>query len=188
MKKKIMAGVITAATLAALMGAPANATPLSSGSSGISIPNIQLPPLPKFELPNLPGSSLPAPLPQGNPTTRTVNIDGVMLTPDEATVVRLVNDHRIRHGLHPLRVDQRLTNRAREWSNIQAQQRHLHHSPDNVFENIAMNWEGIPTVFNQWLKSPSHNANMLEPTVTRFGVSAAQGTDGAFYATMQLIW
>lgn len=123
----------------------------------------------------------------------SVVVDGVTLTTHEAQVIADLNGYRVSKGLKPLRVDKQLTVQSRYWSEELVARNvgmNLIHSDMNVFENVAMSGfkSGYKDFFQMWQKSPGHNRNMLEPTVTRVGYGIAQAPNGNWYGTMQLMW
>lgn len=119
----------------------------------------------------------------------TVTVNGVELSANEAVFIKQLNDYRISKGLKPITVSQKLTNQARTWSKHMATVDNLYHSSDNVFENVAYNFNGNPDgFFTQWKNSSGHNANMLSNRVDEAGIGYAKGKDGKYYATLQLMW
>lgn len=115
-------------------------------------------------------------------------VDGVYLSKNEARFVRLVNEHRAKHGRKPLRVSQQLTDQARQWSAVQAREGKLFHSTDNVYENVAYN-SSSPSAdqfIKQWKNSPGHNRNILQPGVTWIGFGH-KSSSNEHYATAQFI-
>lgn len=123
-------------------------------------------------------------------TSRTVTVNGVVLNHQEARMIRLVNEHRAKHGIAPVRVSQQLTNQSRNWSQVQANRDHMSHGPDNCYENVAWNnySSTADTFFQQWKESPGHNRNMLESRATKIGYGMKKNAStGRYYATMQLL-
>ena len=146
MKKfnRISAGVAAVATALMLSTVPAGAAYIFSASSGSSSAKVP------------PGNG------SGSNTGNTVNVDGVMLSPREAEVVKGLNSYRASKGLKALKVRGDLVAQSSSWSGIMAAQNNLYHSNYNVWENIAYSPNGTATnVLNQWKNSPSHNRAML---------------------------
>lgn len=175
MKKfnRISAGVAAVATALMLSTVPAGAADLFSMSSGSSFSKVT------------PGKGSGSDTGNSN---RTVNVDGVMLSPLEADVVKGLNSYRASKGLKPLKVSSNLVDQSRSWSKVQASQKKMYHSRYNVWENVAFNSSGAaPYVLNQWKNSPPHNRAMLESSIAYVGFGQAQDNEGYYYATLQMI-
>ena len=84
---------------------------------------------------------------------------------------------------------------AVRWSGTQAAQNRMFHNPhvrdeipggwrhfgENVLQNYA---HATPQqLVDQWMNSPSHRANLLNPGHTSMGMGAAVAADGKLYAT-----
>lgn len=105
------------------------------------------------------------------------------------------NAARSAHGLAPLSVDGGLTAVAADWSGTQAAQNRMFHNPDvaaqipggwsHYGENVLQNYAHASPqqLVDQWLASPSHRENLLNPGHTSMGVGAAVAGDGKLYAT-----
>ncbi|MDV8002203.1 CAP domain-containing protein [Rhodococcus sp. IEGM 1408] len=105
------------------------------------------------------------------------------------------NAARTAHGLAPLAVNGGLTGVATGWSGAQAAQNRMYHNPavgaqipagwaqygENVLQNYA---HATPQqLVDQWMASPGHRANILNPGLNSMGVGAAVAGDGKLYAT-----
>jgi uncharacterized protein YkwD/uncharacterized membrane protein required for colicin V production len=106
----------------------------------------------------------------------------------EAAMLALLNDERTRHGLQPLRLDERLRDVARRHSRDMLRRGYFGHlSPEGVSpfermtrggahyiatgENLAL----APTVeiaHAGLMQSPGHRANILQPRFSRVGIAA----------------
>ncbi len=53
-------------------------------------------------------------------------------------------------------------------------------------ENIAYGRWGLDGLFETWMNSPGHRANILNPEYGRFGLASANGTDGRRYWSLVL--
>lgn len=105
------------------------------------------------------------------------------------------NAARAAHGLAPLGVHSGLTEVATNWSATQAAQNRMFHNPDvrdqipgqwrHFGENVLQNYaHATPQqLVDQWMNSPGHRANLLNPGHTSMGVGAAVAGDGKLYAT-----
>lgn len=178
MKKfnRFSAGIAAVATALMLSTVPAGASSLFSMSSGTS-----------FGQTTSPGKSNSGDTKTDN-SSRTVNVDGVMLTQTESRLVSMLNDYRASKGLKALKVSSNLVNQSRSWSKVQASQKKMYHSKYNVWENVALNYSGAaPYVLNQWKNSPPHNRAMLESSIAYVGFGQATDNEGGYYATLQMI-
>ena len=112
------------------------------------------------------------------------------------TVLNKVNELRSSKGLQPVTRYQELDAVAQDWSEQQAAANNMSHRPDFTSaypagwttgsENVAWRTAGGDTgalIFNQWLNSPGHYQNMVNPDVNSIGIGFAQTPDGKWYAT-----
>jgi cysteine-rich secretory family protein len=102
----------------------------------------------------------------------------------ERRMVELTNQARAAAGARPLQVDARLTTTSRDWSCRMAAARNLRHDPNFAAsgakgENVAWRSSGGPDVglqlHNQFMSSPGHRANLLNPRWTRLGIGYCAG-------------
>ena len=112
------------------------------------------------------------------------------------TVLNKVNELRSGLGLQPVTRYQELDAVAQDWSEQQAAANNMSHRPDftSVYpqgwttgsENVAWRTTGGDTgalIFDQWLNSPGHYKNMVDPNVNSIGIGFAQTSSGKWYAT-----
>ena len=112
------------------------------------------------------------------------------------TVLNKVNELRSSLNLQPVTRYQELDAVAQDWSEQQAAANNMSHRPDftSVYpkgwttgsENVAWRTAGGDTgalIFEQWLNSPGHYQNMVNPDVNSIGIGFAQTPDGKWYAT-----
>ena len=136
--------------------------------------------------------------PQGAPAAAAavpaqVSTDGVQYA---NTVLNKVNELRSSLGLQPVTRYQELDSVAQDWSEQQAAANNMSHRPDftSVYpkgwptgsENVAWRPAGGDTgalIFDQWLNSPGHYKNMVDPNVNSIGIGFAQTSNGKWYAT-----
>ena len=102
-------------------------------------------------------------------------------------VLELTNEHRAANGLNPLTLNQELNASAYGHSRDMAQQDFFSHTGSNGSsfsdrneqvgyvsgggaENIAAGSSTPEDVVQQWIDSPGHNANLLNPELTELGV------------------
>ncbi len=91
-------------------------------------------------------------------------------------LISLINNYRSQNGLNPIAYDSRL--------NISDSPGHRGFNRSGM--SGATNWSSETNpqaIFNQWLDSPGHKANMLNPNITRGGI--APGTKGGTTFTAQ---
>lgn len=120
------------------------------------------------------------------------------ISPDERTELKLLNNYRAAHGLKKLRFDKRLL-RTADWMAADMPKfdyfAHVDHLtrdpfqrlsdfkyPDNTWrgENLAAgNFEAEET-FQQWVDSPPHRENMLNPNYRAVGLSRVCNPDSEF--------
>lgn len=126
------------------------------------------------------------------------------LGPLERLSLRLVNAERAAQGLPVLRSDPQLSSAARRHAQDMLARRYYgHRSPEGsdaldrfiaaggnawlkVTENIAIcsqcdplaSAELVRTFHRQWMESPGHRGNLLDPQVTHLGFGIASGSDG----------
>ena len=112
------------------------------------------------------------------------------------TVLNKVNELRSSLNLQPVTRYQELDAVAQDWSEQQAAANNMSHRPDFTSaypsgwttgsENVAWRTAGGDTgaqIFNQWLNSPGHYKNMVDPNVNSIGIGFAQTSSGKWYAT-----
>jgi uncharacterized protein YkwD len=116
-------------------------------------------------------------------------------------VVALVNDHRRRLGLGPLRPSRTLT-RAAEWKALHMERyRYMRHEDPappvgrsvaarlaacgyrggGWGENVAFGYATAAAVVHAWLGSPGHRANIDRASFRVIGVGAASTSGGTLY-------
>jgi len=114
-------------------------------------------------------------------------------TSDETEFLRLVNDLRTSQGLNELVTDSQLTQLARSWTSSLATTAELSHSPDlavgltqswtKLGENVGVSPEGeIERLFEAFVNSPSHYANLVDPNYDAIGIAVAY-RDGRMWTT-----
>jgi uncharacterized protein YkwD len=116
---------------------------------------------------------------------------GASLRPPEARLLQSVNAARTARGLRPLQLDGALTQAARAHSadmlghgyfahgNFAGRMTAFHVRGSRMGEDLA--WGNGPyaraaAVVQEWLASPEHRANLLDPRFTRLGLGVARGS------------
>jgi uncharacterized protein YkwD len=121
---------------------------------------------------------------------------------DTSTAASMISGFRRNNGLGPVTVDPVLTRMAQEQSRIMAQADKVDHNvtrdfPDRLrtsgfragvgAENIAAGYHTLAEAFSGWRDSPSHRANMLNPSVTRIGIATAYSPTSKYKVFWTLI-
>ncbi len=120
------------------------------------------------------------------------------------TLIMLINAERQRHGLTPLRTNPILIQVAQAHSQSMMGQGFFDHTEPTTGtgpceriasagyvsqvcgENIAAGYPTALTVFQAWMNSPRHRANLLSPDFTEIGVGYAEGGYYRYYWTVDL--
>ena len=107
----------------------------------------------------------------------------------EAEFVALINQLRASRGLGALSVDGELTAQARSWAGTMAAQGRIFHAGD-LSVGISSNWQKlgenvgvggtVGPLFQAFVDSPSHLANLVDPGYTRVGVGVVVSGDRIF--------
>ncbi|GAA0328910.1 hypothetical protein GCM10008967_19290 [Bacillus carboniphilus] len=136
-------------------------------------------------------------VPNNEPTDGTVkNI--------ERQVVELTNQERQRNGLSPLKLNEKLSDVARLKSQDMRDKNYFaHNSPtygspfemmqqfhvqyQTAGENIAAGQRSAQEVVQQWMDSPGHRKNILNPEFTEIGVGHVEGGNMGVYWTQMFI-
>lgn len=130
------------------------------------------------------------PTPTPTPPTPPTPVDFV------AQLLKLHNDHRVSKGLHPLALDNRLKNAAQGHSDWMFVNKKMTHDQNGktvgkrvteagflwswVGENIAAGYPDAQKVFQAWLNSSGHRANIENPNFTHVGF----GMKGNYWTTV----
>lgn len=111
---------------------------------------------------------------------------------DEAAYVASINAARADEGLSPLVVDPNMTAAARDWSIWMVEHNSLQHAEEiatgaptdwmKVGENVGRG-PAVPVVWDAFLASPAHKANVLDPVYSLVGVGVVRTADGRHYTT-----
>lgn len=111
-------------------------------------------------------------------------------------VVRLVNEIRAAHGLHPLTGNVRLARAALRRATTCARKGRISHAGwvdafkavrwpwrrHEIGENLGQGQERAAEVVRDWMASPTHRDNILNPRFRRIGVGVAEGHGDRFWA------
>ncbi|RDJ26663.1 CAP domain-containing protein [Bosea caraganae] len=108
---------------------------------------------------------------------------------DPAGAIRMLNAYRAGRGLGPVRLDPLLTAMAQRQADAMAASNNLSHDAAGNFfsrvaaagldtvragENLGGGYYSTEEAFAGWRSSSEHNANLLMPQATRFGIALAK--------------
>ena len=96
-------------------------------------------------------------------------------TTDPYGFAAVLNAHRAAAGLPALAYDANLSNWAAANNAQQAARGIGHHVVPNCYQNAAWNSATAEEAASDWMNSRGHRANMLNPSVTRFGIAYGPG-------------
>lgn len=109
----------------------------------------------------------------------------------EADFVARINALRASRGLPAMAVDAELTAAARSWAGTMASQGRIFHSSD-LSRGVTSPWHKLgenvgvggntEALFNAFVNSPSHLANLVDPAFTRVGVGVVESGGRIFTA------
>lgn len=99
----------------------------------------------------------------------------------EYEVINATNRERARYGLPALRMDFALQNSSKSQSVGMAATRLFAHGKHRVAENIAFGQRSVAQVMHEWMASPGHRANILNPRWRKIGV-------GVYYSNGMYWW
>jgi uncharacterized protein YkwD len=121
---------------------------------------------------------------------------------DPAAATRLINAYRAGRGLGPVRLDPALTAMAQSQADAMVAGNALSHDVGGSFtarvhaagvdsvrvaENLGGGSYSTQEVFDGWQKSPGHNANLLMPEATRFGIALAKDQNTTYRAYWAMV-
>lgn len=108
---------------------------------------------------------------------------------DPAGATAMLSAYRAGHGLGPVRLDPALTAMAQRQADAMVGANALSHNAAGGFaarlagagvkaseagENVGGGYYSTEEAFTGWRNSPEHNANLLLPKATRFGIALAK--------------
>ncbi len=127
-------------------------------------------------------------------------VDGVQLNGVETKLVELINLARTTRGLPRLVVASGATDVARRWAATQATQRRMYHNPNYATqlsaagssqwraaaENVGFSRDPVD-LFNAYMNSPGHRANILSGSYRYLGIGWAELPDRSGYNTQNFV-
>jgi uncharacterized protein YkwD len=108
---------------------------------------------------------------------------------DPAAATAMLTAYRASHGLGPVRLDPALNAMAQRQADAMVARNEFSHDVAGSFasrveashldtpraaENISGGYYSLESAFASWRESPEHNANLLMPQATRFGIAIAK--------------
>lgn len=167
---------------------PANAAGPAPASPSGPVPP-EAPPTPAPTAPTAPTTPERPPTPAAEPapvSAASAPADGTC----EADLHRWTNDTRSARGIAPLAFDDVIVHVPRSWSEHMAAAAHLAHNPDHadeiwqarpearkVSENVGRGYD-VRAVFDAFMASPTHRANILDPSLAATAIGCVRDADG----------
>ena len=151
-------------------------------------------PVPSYRptTPSIPSYPAPDPVPQPTPQPEPVPTPSAGLTAQEAAMLNLLNQERMRNGLAALQVDDRLVNVARQKSQDMLLNNYFGHtsptygSPFQMMRAAGISYRtagenlagasSAETAHSALMNSSGHRANILNPAYTHVGIGAVSGS------------
>ena len=113
--------------------------------------------------------------------------DELQLLQIERNIVICTNTERKRYRLPPLEIDAGLVRSARDHCAWMTRRGCLQHTRKPVAENIAMGQRSSQEVVGDWMSSPGHRANILNPSYHRIGAAAYRTQRGTIFWCQQFL-
>ena len=127
----------------------------------------------------------------------TAATSGSCLSSNDVEMLTLINNYRAENGVGPLTASPTLTDAAQYHAADMADQNYFSHDvqgvgswSDNISntgydsmgrgENIAAGNTDPEATFQQWVNSPGHRANMLNPSYTAIGIGDASNSNSEY--------
>ena len=131
-------------------------------------------------------------------TVGTTSVVAEISTREAAQAARMVSSWRSAHGLPPVKTDNNLNRVAQIQTSAMMAQGVMSHDAGGDFrtrmrsngvrgtaaENLAAGTANIDQVMTIWQNSSGHNANMLNPEISRVGLAKGVTPTGYVYWTM----
>jgi uncharacterized protein YkwD len=120
---------------------------------------------------------------------RAPSVAAQLPAPDQAAqeFVARINGLRASQGLGELRIDPELTREAQIWASTMTDAGRIFHS-DDLSRGIGADWQKlgenvgvggqVDVLFQAFVDSPTHYANLVDPTYTHVGVGVVNSPDG----------
>lgn len=123
---------------------------------------------------------------------------------DAAMAASMISGYRANHGLGPVTVDPQLSRIAAEEAAYIAGRNSIEgalagerltqkrlaragYAASTAVENVSAGYRTLAEAFSGWRDSPPHNANMLNPTISRIGIAIAYAPQSKYKVFWSLI-
>jgi hypothetical protein len=107
-----------------------------------------------------------------------------------------INATRAAAGVAPLTLDSELSGLAQAWAQQLADWQRLQHASD-LSAGLGQSWQklgenvgrgsGTDSIYPAFVASPTHYANIVDPSYTRIGIGVVQGADGRQYTVQRYL-
>ena len=107
-----------------------------------------------------------------------------------------INATRAAAGVAPLTLDSELSGLAQAWAQQLADWQRLQHASD-LSVGLGQSWQklgenvgrgsGTDSIYPAFVASPTHYANIVDPSYTRIGIGVVQGADGRQYTVQRYL-
>ncbi len=114
-------------------------------------------------------------------------VDGLLLTIAERSVIAITNSERARRGLRPLLPDRKLMESARRHAAWMSVTGIFRHGNARAAENIAMGQRTSAAAMRSWMNSTGHRQNLLASNHGKIGVGAYLSPGGQLYWCQQFV-
>lgn len=159
---------------------------------------VTLRPLALLPVPARPDIYLPGPLISPGLDTQVLGAETI----EPRDIITYINEERMKRGAKPLKINETLTKAAQmradvimKYQNFSHQDPYEHIQLDSVLpqlsyryryasENIGMGDQTARAFVNGFMSSPSHKANLLDPTLVETGVAVASGPYKQYYVNI----
>ncbi|MEK0372305.1 CAP domain-containing protein [Corynebacterium mastitidis] len=99
---------------------------------------------------------------------------------DAQEIVDKTNDIRAAHGLDELTPSEELTEGSEQWAQVMSSTNTVEHAEGDFGENLHWTSQQVPTdeVVQDWMDSPDHRTNILDPEATEIGAGVVHDSNG----------
>lgn len=117
----------------------------------------------------------PSPAPSAPASEADDQPPAYVVPSDPYGFAQILNAYRASAGLPPVAYDPNLSAWASRNNAVQCRRGIGHHVNPGCFQNCGWNYASAWDVARGWLHSPGHRDNMLQPSITRFGIAYGPG-------------
>lgn len=130
------------------------------------------------------------------------NLEAVSSPLDIGDAAQVISTYRVGKNLSPVVIDPALVGLAQEHASAQARANKTGHNIGGTFaariktlegergasvENVSAGYRSFAEAFSGWRESPNHNANLLNPKVTRLGIAKAVNPESKYKVFWTLV-